>query len=331
MRKTRVVTKDRSEDHIECKGVLKFFRHCVDRNKLGELLVMRGDISPSQLKQALELQKESKRPLGRVLIDCAMISRKQLALLLACQKAVRLAAAFALCFVSLSGTAKKARAGQIEDLPQQIKVVFNSGAVDTGVSAEKISYPALFGAEERRSTNLKPFTKWTGMFKRLNATINDPKYHALLVSMKAELSGYRSGSIATMAKEVNAMMNRKKYIVDSKNWGKSDYWATPIEFMARGGDCEDFAIAKYVALRALGVPEERLRVAIVQDLRKNIPHAILVVYSEQGPLILDNQIKDVKRADQITHYKPIFSINRQAWWLHTTPTGKETTVVASAE
>lgn len=133
-----------------------------------------------------------------------------------------------------------------------------------------------------------------------------------------------------MAESVNAMMNRKKYIVDNKNWGKSDYWATPIEFMARGGDCEDFAIAKYVALRALGVPEEDLRVAIVHDMKKNIPHAILVVYSEKGALILDNQLPDARPAEQIHHYRPIFSINRQGWWLHTAPKGNENTVVASA-
>ncbi len=79
----------------------------------------------------------------------------------------------------------------------------------------------------------------------------------------------------------------------------------------------------------LGVPESRLRIAIVQDMKKNIPHAILVVYTDKGPMILDNQIKSAVNAERISHYKPIFTINQDAWWLHTAPKG-DVTVVASA-
>ncbi|MCB1839662.1 MAG: transglutaminase-like cysteine peptidase, partial [Alphaproteobacteria bacterium] len=91
----------------------------------------------------------------------------------------------------------------------------------------------------------------------------------------------------------------------------------------------DFAIAKYVALRALGVEEARLRIAIVHDKLKNIPHAILVVYTSEGALILDNQNKEVLNSDALrTRYRPIFSINREYWWLHTAP---ESTLIASAK
>ena len=131
-----------------------------------------------------------------------------------------------------------------------------------------------------------------------------------------------------MVQGVNRLVNENRYIVDKRNWGKSDYWATPVEFLKRGGDCEDFAIAKYTALRSLGFPEERLRVAIVQDTVKNIPHAVLVAYTDEGAFILDNQIKSLVDAERKGRYKPIFSINRQAWWLLKTP---NRTIVASAE
>ena len=109
---------------------------------------------------------------------------------------------------------------------------------------------------------------------------------------------------------------------------KSDYWATPVEFFNNGGDCEDYAIAKYASLRALGVPENRMRVAIVQDLKKNIPHALLIVYTNNGPVALDNQSQKVLQIGNIINrYKPIFSINRTAWWLHVESSN---TVVASA-
>lgn len=97
--------------------------------------------------------------------------------------------------------------------------------------------------------------------------------------------------------------------------------------MERGaGDCEDYAISKYASLRALGVPEDRMRIVILQDTAKNIPHAILAVYADNGILILDNQIKTVKRDTEISNYRPIYSINRQGWWLHKS----SGTVLASA-
>ena len=169
------------------------------------------------------------------------------------------------------------------------------------------------------------------MFERFDKELSNTKSARVIRELQTKLSKYKSDSIHEMARSVNTMMNKKKYITDSKNWGKSDYWATPVEFMTRGGDCEDFAIAKYVALRALGVPENRLRIAIVQDQKKNMPHAILIVYSEKDVVVLDNQIKDMRSAKNITHYKPIFSINRLAWWLHTAPEKSSNTIVASAK
>jgi len=148
--------------------------------------------------------------------------------------------------------------------------------------------------------------------------------------LRQKLTGLQGLPLDQMASKVNTMMNAKRYITDNRNYGKNDYWATPVEFMQRGGDCEDFAIAKYTALRALGVPENRLRIAIVQDLQKNIPHAILIVYTDGGPMILDNQIKTAISATRVSHYKPIFSINQDAWWLHTAPKGNVTRVASAA-
>ena len=148
-----------------------------------------------------------------------------------------------------------------------------------------------------------------------------------MTDLQGKLQRFKGQPLVAMAAGVNKMMNKKPYIVDSKLWGQSDYWATPVEFMAKGGDCEDYAIAKYTALRALGVPDERLRVAIVQDLKKNIPHAVLIVYTDEGPYALDNQSQSLVDGSHLKRYKPIFSINRQAWWLHTKPSG---TQIASA-
>lgn len=244
------------------------------------------------------------------------------------QKQKFLTSFFLCCFlfafaVSVCGSAF---ARNIKDVPARIMLQDSSPADFTTLSA----HPRIFGASEKRSNSLKAFTKWSDMFARFDRALDRKDAQRLIGKLHLQLDQYQSDSIYNMAVQVNGLMNEKPYIVDQKNWGKSDYWATPIEFLKRGGDCEDFAIAKYAALRAMGVPENRLRLAIVQDEIKNIPHAILVVYSEKGPIILDNQIKEVRSSNAIAHYTPIYSINRNAWWLHTVPKEPSPTIVAAA-
>ena len=166
------------------------------------------------------------------------------------------------------------------------------------------------------------------MFNRFERQLKQDSKARVVREWQQNLNDMQGLGLKAMADRVNDLVNEKRYILDSKNWGKSDYWATPVEFLERGGDCEDFAIMKYTALRSLGVPEERLRLAIVQDTKKNIPHAVLVVYTEKGAYILDNQIKKLISAERGSRYRPIYSINRTAWWLHTKPTK---TIIASAD
>ncbi|MCB9990074.1 MAG: transglutaminase-like cysteine peptidase [Rhodospirillales bacterium] len=295
----------------------------LERHRLGELLVLKGQLTPHELRIALSQQKAQGAHLGRILVENQMISRRALYKTLAEQTTMRCMIAALGMFLTVSSFGiKPARAGSIKDVPAQMRLASTANTAFTPVK----SYPPLFGSEERASTNLEPFTKWTGMFKRFDAAMDQPNGKKVISAWQRQISNYQSLPLEQMAKRVNAYINDQKYILDNRNYGQSDYWSTPIEFFERGGDCEDFAIAKYVSLRALGVPEERLRVAIVHDLKKDIPHAVLVVYTDSGALILDNQNERVENAAQVTRYKPIFTINRNAWWLHTKPSA---TVLAS--
>jgi predicted transglutaminase-like cysteine proteinase len=57
-------------------------------------------------------------------------------------------------------------------------------------------------------------------------------------------------------KRVNDFLNQMEFVDDSIHWEKEDYWATPIEFLGtQGGDCEDFAIAKYFTIKTMGVAQ----------------------------------------------------------------------------
>lgn len=294
-------------------GILRTIKAFLDRNRLGELLVIQNKISERQLAQALILQSAYKRPLGDILVELGMVSRTTIRFALAKQFTLRCLATMAAIIISYSSmNVRDAFAQSANQSPMGITLASASvGAVS--------SYPKLFGTAEKRSTDLSPFTKWSAMFNRFQNELDKPSGARVMNQLKESLDSMRGLPVDVQARRVNDMMNAVQYISDKRNWGRSDYWATPVEFMERGGDCEDFAIAKYAALRALGVPDNKMRVAIVKDLEKGIPHAILIVYTDDGPMILDNQIKSMRSDSSIRHYKPIYSINRTSWWMHTAP------------
>jgi predicted transglutaminase-like cysteine proteinase len=306
-------------------GVLRGIKARLDKNRLGELLVMGGALSQQELSYALAEQRATNTPLGRLLLQQQRIRRHDLYRALAQQWGMRvMMTAMTIAITITAFGIRPARAESIRDVPSQVSLVSVANAAFAPVGY----YPALFGSEERKSGNLKPFTKWTSMFERFDASMTTQQGRNVIDDMKRDLNALQGQPLRVMAQKVDELYNRVAYIEDSKNWGKSDYWGTPVEFLTRGGDCEDYAITKYTALRALGVPEERLRIAIVHDIQKNVPHAILIVYADEGAMILDNQSKITKFADNVSNYRPIFSINRQGWWLHSKP--KET-ILASAQ
>lgn len=303
-------------------SILKTIKAHLDRNRIGELMVLRNHLTPAQLKTALTRQRGDVRPLGQILIEDGYVTRSQIRRVIALQYALRTSAAVLTIMIgAFTFDPRPASAGSgLKEIPPQITLASASvGSV--------AAYPDLFGTGEKRSGDLSAFTKWSDMFNRFDRDSRTQEGAAVMASWKANLETMRGLPLDEMADRVNNMANKVKYIGDNKNWGKSDYWETPVEFFTRGGDCEDFAITKYTSLRALGVPDDRMRIAIVKDMEKNLPHAILIVYGDKGTYVLDNQIKTMRSTESIRHYKPIFSINRTAWWLHTQ---SRNTMVASA-
>jgi predicted transglutaminase-like cysteine proteinase len=119
-------------------------------------------------------------------------------------------------------------------------------------------------------------------------------------------------------KRVNDFFNQMEFVDDITHWGQKDYWATPVEFLGtQGGDCEDFAIAKYFTLKAMGVEEEKLNLTYVKALNYNVHHMVLTYYvmPEAEPLVLDNLVGEIKPASQRTDLIPIYSFNGTGLWL----------------
>ena len=184
--------------------------------------------------------------------------------------------------------------------------------------------PLLFGYRESRRDNLKPFVKWTGTLDRYFAErkLEDAPCSATrfnkchLREWKKFLASVREKPQMFQLNSVNRFMNSVPYITDPINYGVRDYWATPVQFFRKNGDCEDYAIAKYLSLRALGYPSEDMRIVVVRDNNLGIAHAVLAVYQGPDIQILDNQIRMVITHDRIRHYRPVYSINEHAWWVH---------------
>lgn len=117
-------------------------------------------------------------------------------------------------------------------------------------------------------------------------------------------------------KTVNAFFNKWPYRLDQDIYGTSDWWATPQEFLKLSGDCEDYAITKYYALRELGHSPDNLRIVVLQDRIRGIAHAILVVLLDGDAYVLDNVTSVVFSHSKYSHYVPYYSLNENYRWSH---------------
>ena len=137
----------------------------------------------------------------------------------------------------------------------------------------------------------------------------------ILAWLKA-LESFRDLPAQAQLAKVNSWANARPYRNDDTNFGRPDYYATPLEFLERSGDCEDYAIFKYFALSALGFPEESLQVVLVENLRERYAHAVLAVRLDDGVFILDNAADRVARQSAVQHYRPFASFTRTQAWIH---------------
>jgi predicted transglutaminase-like cysteine proteinase len=119
-------------------------------------------------------------------------------------------------------------------------------------------------------------------------------------------------------RRVNDFFNALEFVNDIDHWGKTDYWATPLEtLVSNGGDCEDFSIAKYFSLLEMGIPADKMRLTYVKALRLNQAHMVLTYFpsSDDDPLVLDNLNKEISPATMRDDLQPVYSFNGDGLWL----------------
>lgn len=155
------------------------------------------------------------------------------------------------------------------------------------------------------------------MLLRLNEQYSkQAKQRAILLNNL--LNKLSKEEVSIQLKEVNRFFNQFQYKSDMKLWGQKDYWATPEEFIGvNSGDCEDYVVAKYFALRSLGVPDERLYLTYVKAVRQNVAHMVLSYFAtpKSIPLILDNYNQRILPANKRRDLLPVYSFNAKSLFL----------------
>lgn len=192
-----------------------------------------------------------------------------------------------------------------------VAAVLAFGAAGQAVAGEGAG---LFGSVER----------WVGAaskelprerFQRLDVT---PEAMDATTARKWDIlvTLLKSQNRLNQLKLVQQFVNTQPYTPDTALWGNADYWGSVSEFLAKGGDCEDFALTKYRALIDAGYPASELRLALVEESFTGEQHAVLVANYNGRRLVLDNRRDDIEDHDLVSNYRPLYSMNSQGLWRH---------------
>jgi predicted transglutaminase-like cysteine proteinase len=188
--------------------------------------------------------------------------------------------------------------------------------------------PPLFGTTEFRARSLAALPRWQSVLGRIEQ--ERPTYEACarssaacpspsVMAWQSVIDSQRGRPPIDQARAINRFLNEWRYKTDEQNYGRRDYWATPLEFLQSSGDCEDYAIVKYVTLRRLGFAREQLRMVVVRDVARDLAHAVLAVYLEDEVYILDNLTNAILPQERVVHYVPYYSVNETTRWAHVPP------------
>ena len=129
------------------------------------------------------------------------------------------------------------------------------------------------------------------------------------------LERLRRAGTRTKLLEVNRFFNRFNYRSDAVLWQTRDHWATPLQFLGKhGGDCEDFVISKYFALRSIGIKVAQLSIIYAKSTDGRKPHLVLAYQDSTGSvaLILDERSSAVRPATEHKGLIPVYGFNESS-------------------
>jgi predicted transglutaminase-like cysteine proteinase len=124
----------------------------------------------------------------------------------------------------------------------------------------------------------------------------------------------REASALEQAEAVHWLVNARPYREDRRQFGRNDVWQTPFSFWKQGGDCEDYAIAKYMALRALGFSDDQLRLTVMTSRMRGEVHAVLLIRIGEAWYVADNLRRSLRPLEQYRGWRPVFSVSDAGAW-----------------
>jgi predicted transglutaminase-like cysteine proteinase len=197
----------------------------------------------------------------------------------------------------------------------------------SSISPALAIFPNIFGFVAHYRGPVDLLEQWEGVVASVERST--PSYQACqtdpnvcpskaVMRWQKLLKNLEGQPLLTQAVGVNSFVNRKVWRSDKLNYGRSDYWASPDEFLTKSGDCEDYAITKYFSLRQLGVDIDKLRLVVSKRSNGQV-HAFLSVNIDDELFILDNLSREVMWQIEAEQQTPIYSFNETSVWIHAAP------------
>jgi predicted transglutaminase-like cysteine proteinase len=173
-------------------------------------------------------------------------------------------------------------------------------ALDPALLANPVpTIPEPFGLKAMPITQGAMLAKWNGVAADIRAEKNilascrdhsrpcPPAAQSFLAVIDSGRAHDGRARIGIVNRAINLAI---RPTTDLVQWGTPDRWSAPLATFTTGrGDCEDYAIAKYVALQAAGVAEDDMRLVIIRELGAEEAHAVLLVRLEGRWVVLDNR------------------------------------------
>jgi predicted transglutaminase-like cysteine proteinase len=198
-----------------------------------------------------------------------------------------------------------------------------------GLRAEALHAPARQAADNSAEPFAMPASpllggglrqKWLGVQHRLDDELvqlalcdgdRDGCVSPAALKLLAIVDAARAREGRARLGEINRAINLAvRAMSDLAQYGEIDVWASPLVTFARGaGDCEDYAIAKFVALRLAGIAPDDLRIVIVHDPARGEDHAVAAAKLDGRWLTLDNRRMAMVEDVDARNYRPIFVID----------------------
>ena len=188
-------------------------------------------------------------------------------------------------------------------------------------SPQTSSVAEPFGLDVVRVTSGELLMKWNGVVADIRAERDvlarcdeapqlcpaaAQKFLAVVADGRARTG---RGRIGVINRAVNLAIEPMS---DLAQWGVADRWSSPLQTLTTGrGDCEDYAIAKYVALTQAGVSEDDVKLVIVRNLATGEDHAVVAARLDDKWIVLDNRRLTLLQDMEMEGVLPLFVLDHE--------------------